>query len=236
MSNTVFYHLYIPYPENYIHYIWPLWVDEQLGVIQQSGLAAQSLVFVCITMPTREMIPFMNKNYEQVVTDYIQERYPFAKIIDIRDVSEPNIYEGQTLHKLYERSMGVNERMLYVHTKGMSKRIAPTAHDWRRYLQYFMIEQWQNCVTQLQTHDLVSVQSKSRANFWWANSQYVRTLQDPLQSDKIFPSRPSMWPHAADYRYAFEAWVFSGEPRIHHVHDSGELDHYTEFHPPKMYR
>lgn len=236
MSNTIFYHIYIPYPENYIHYVWPLWIDEQLGIIHQSGLADNSLVFVCITMPANEIVPFMNRTYENIVTNYISERYPFAKIIDVRDLSEPNIYEGQTLKQLYNRSLTNNEQLLYIHTKGMSKRIAPTVHDWRRYLQYFMVEKWRDCVDQLKSNDLVTVKSRSRANVWWANSQYIRTLKDPVESQYIFTENPNMWPGAADYRYAFEGWIYSNSPRICYIHDSGSVEHYQEFYPPNLYR
>lgn len=236
MSTTVFYHIYIPYPENYIHYVWPLWIDEQLGILKQSGLAQNSLTFACITMPINEVVPFMNKNYGQLVVEYIEQRYPFVKIIDVRDLSEPNIYEGQTLKQLHSRSMTINEQILYMHTKGMSKRIAPTIHDWRRYLQYFMVERWVDCVDKLKESDVVTVKSRSRANFWWTNSQYIKTLLDPIESQFIFKENSNMWPGAMDYRYAFEGWIYSGDPKICYIHDSGDVEHYQEFYPPEKYK
>ena len=44
---AVFYHLFIPEPME----SWVWWVEEQMGLLQSTGLADNAEVFLCTTLP-----------------------------------------------------------------------------------------------------------------------------------------------------------------------------------------
>lgn len=235
MKLAVFYHLYIHPVEYNLFNQWPLWVDEQLGTIQDSGLSKVSDINICIVMPKYHHLSFVERNYQEVVTEYITERYPFVKIINIRDHSEPNIHEGQTLSYLHDYCKENEGAVLYMHAKGITRINVPTMHDWRRYLQYFMITRWQGCIQKIKDYDIITVKSESLGNFWWANNNYIRQLPDPLYSSIYLPDKPHLWEGTPEYRYAFELWAIKNA-NTYYMHDSKNVVHYKQFHSPKLYR
>ena len=235
MKLAVFYHLYIHPAEYQLFNQWPLWVDEQLGVIESSKLSQVADINICIVMPKYHHLEFIGRTYQDVVLEYINDRYPFARVIDIRDHSEPNIHEGQTLSHLYKYCANNDGAVLYMHSKGITRINVPTMHDWRRYLQHFMITCWQRCIQKIPEHDIVTVKSESLGNFWWANNNFIRKLSNPLYSSAYLPDKPHLWEGTPEYRYAFELWSLQNA-NICYVHDSGSVVHYKEFHSPKAYR
>ena len=95
-SITVFYHLFVGDTQN----MWIWWVDEQMSLLKEVGLADKATVNMCITIPLGLYNSKTGHSYDSMVTDYIKDRYPFVNIIDMRQVNEqPNVYEGQTLEK-----------------------------------------------------------------------------------------------------------------------------------------
>ena len=98
-SITVFYHLFIPDTNN----MWVWWIDEQMGLLKSSGLADKARINMCVTLPLGLHNSKTGHSYDEMVFGYIKDRYPFVNIIDIRPLGEqPNLYEGQTLAKIYE--------------------------------------------------------------------------------------------------------------------------------------
>ena len=88
---TVFYQLFVPNTSG----MWVWWVDEQLGLIKESGLADNAKVKMCITMPLgligqikKDNSVYVEKNYTEVVLEYINSHYPFVEIVDMRDIGE----------------------------------------------------------------------------------------------------------------------------------------------------
>lgn len=76
--------------------------------------------------------------------------------------------------------------VLYFHTKGISKCSRAT-EDWRRYMEYFCIEMWKDCIQKLDegydccgvmwnTNTSVGAYPHFSGNFWWANTNYINTL------------------------------------------------------------
>ena len=86
---------------------------------------------------------------------------------------------------------------------------------WRRYLEYFTIDQWKLCVSELTLHDCVGAelcnggilggkqhsQLHYSGNFWWATSGYIRTL-DPM----------FLYDNPEYDRFACEFWIGSKSP------------------------
>jgi len=242
MNLQVFYHLYIPPNEFSVNWIW--WVDSQLKLIIDSNLHKYSNVNMCITMPKSWVhynnIPYLKVSdgnpctFEQYVVDYINLRYPFVKILDVRDTLEENIFEGQTLDKLKEFcDQDKNDSfILYFHSKGSSTSLGPSVihrKAWKDFVDHHVIYDWKNCLKHLFDNDVVGVSDlstvnvadfrrRTSANYWWTKSSYVKTLPNPILSSKyMYPYTPELFEGNSGYRNAFEFWVHIKFPKLHYV-------------------
>lgn len=239
---AVFYHLYIPDTSG----LWVWWVDEQLGLIESSGLSKNATINVCITMPLgligkikNEQFAHTNKtysssnpndtfeiSYEKVVIDYINTRYSFANILNVRSIDEENIYEGQTLSELYKYSKNNDGYVLYLHSKGVLNSffrawgIIGKDHKWRQYMNKYTVEMWKECVEKLdEGYEAVGPNYDKDfypfpGNFWWASTDYIKKLESPLNFDSYFHFR---YAHTEDNRNALEHWVGTKRPNIYYI-------------------
>lgn len=227
----VFYHVYIPADDT--SKMWTWWVDEQLGLMKSSKLADIATINVAITMP-KHWLADINHPVEfwVLVVDYIKTRYPFVNILNIRDVFELNIFEGQTLRFLHEACKDRDIDVLYVHTKGF-RSMTPSVANWRQILNHYNINQWHKCLKHLELVDLVGIKDDETldtavsGNFWWSKSEYIRTLAEPLDST-AYEVHPDYHPQGPSYRYAFESWITSKQPKVFHTVDT-RTNHYKKF-------
>ena len=181
---------------------------------------------MCITMP----IYLDFGNFGENLKKYINTRYPFINILDIRDTSEPNnIYEGQTLKFLYDRCLlDDNTYVLYTHSKGIGH---PTISNncWRQILDHYSVNRWKKCVDILENTntELVGVKDISAltvsGNVWWAKSSYIKNLPEPVDSSKY--AVVHKWPGTKEYRWAFEDWISLNNPRTYHMANT-QVYHY----------
>jgi len=240
---TVFYHLFIPNTSG----TWVWWVDEQLGLIKESGLADKAKVKMCITMPLgligqikKDNSVYVEKSYTDVVLEYISSHYPFVEILDLRDLSiQPNVFEGQTLKEVYSHSIKNDGYVLYIHNKGVTENFYNTwgvfgeDHKWRRYMQKHCISRWEECVSKLdEGYDCVGANYYKdfypfAGNFWWATTDHLKRLESPLDADKYYNNNSP-----TNYRYAFELWIGTKEPKIHYLDvretESGEVQKFRK--------
>lgn len=120
-------------------------------------------------------------------------------------------FEYPTLERLWNDCRDDPDRLvLYLHTKGVShpgKR--PQRDRWRRYMSYFLLTRWRECVeilaegvevvgTERVLNDLY-FEDHFAGNFWWARGDYVAQLERP------FPS-----PRRTHPRFWAEMWILSG--------------------------
>ena len=236
----VFYHVYIP--GDLRATMWTWWIDQQLQLIKKSKLSNIAKINMAITMPyfwtsigainfTENNNKTNNITFGDKVREYINCRYPFVNIVNIRDVSA-NIYEGQTLKILYDRCCEVDADVLYIHSKGVVSASASVS-NWREILNHFCITEWPNCIKQLETADVVGIKDITTSNdiisgnFWWSNSKYIRSLPDPIASE-TYMSAADCWPGQISYRYSFEHWVAVNNPNIYFVADT-KVNHYKQY-------
>lgn len=237
----VYYHFYIP-PDHRAG-SWHWWVDQQLGLIKSSGLSNIASVDMFITMPRHwtEMFGIEifthsvrnNIDFEAKVREYINIRYPFVNIRNVRDVIEPNIYEGQTLDVLRMDAQEGDYDICYIQNKGAVSGFTPHVANWRDLLNHYIIKEWTVCVKELETHDLVGVADRNSngimcsGNFWWAKSEYIRKLALPLDS-QYYINDSNLYPWGPSYRYAFEHWVTKANPKLKYIVET-HVDHYSEY-------
>jgi glycosyltransferase involved in cell wall biosynthesis len=121
----------------------------------------------------------------------------------------PNIKEWEfpsfVNMKLFADIIPFNVQILYIHTKGALRK--PHSYDWRKYLEYFMIEKHDICIKSLENYKCIGTSkhyychpvNKYRnlysGNFWWSNSNYMKNLPQICSLKKC------------NDRYSIEHWL-----------------------------
>lgn len=156
--------------------------------------------------------------------------------------------ERDTLKSVFEFACRYNDyKILYFHTKGVTQTQEQRKYvdSWRRYMEYFAIEKWNNTIKYLADHDTVGVEYKTKAtwdnstffdfphysgNFWWANSSYIATL-DPKFMDQRFVA------HEIDMsRWLPEMWLLSNKQAKIKTMFQFDFPHVYGWYTEKSYR
>ncbi len=223
----IFYHVFVPDWVN-INSLW--WIDEQLSDIEKSNLKNYSNINMCITINKNLIYGYNKTSLESIIT-YINTKYNFVNILDIRDTSEENIYEQQTLNYLHEFSKhNPNTKILYIHTKGISI-FSETQKEWLEILTKTLVYDWKTCIEYLNNNDIVAINDNGNnhrkdnnlqtivsGNFFWANTNYIATLPNPKDTH-IYGKDNT--------RYDYELWITHNKPKIAFVYNQ-HTNHYLE--------
>jgi hypothetical protein len=188
----IFYHFFACCPQ------YTLWLDEQLGLVRDSGLSKLSLVDICISHTDD-----ININE---VTNYIKENFTdVVGSIKIIPKEMDCFHEGATLDEAYKFSQeNDNYKIFYFHSKGIGKTITDTKNSFdkgkfpfeklykhRQHMQDFCIKNHEKCIRELDRYDVTGPRLRLfpvpyfAGNFWWANSSYIKTLQSPINKDRF---------------------------------------------------
>lgn len=95
--------------------------------------------------------------------------------------------EPDTLNYIKNRAENfeTNKPILYMHTKGVTYDhpvLNKNVKGWVRYLDLYTIAHWEECIDALNLYDtagpmyLPTPMEHYSGNFWWANSDYIKTL------------------------------------------------------------
>ena len=151
---------------------WQSIVNEQLGTIEKSGLgtACDSLTMTVVGTQILEVHELVkNLSFQHKVTiihaseDFQQYEFPGIEAVIKIAQNKPNT------------------KILYIHSKGVThhnKHSEIPVRLWRRYMEYFTIERWEDCIKALDTVDTCGVDLTRSAlelnfyagNFWWTRS------------------------------------------------------------------
>lgn len=118
--------------------------------------------------------------------------------------------------------------VLYIHSKGATHRYPDTLqrNSWRRCMMKHLVSNWRQCVRDMDAgyesvgchwlRKMGSDQSQNYwgGNFWWAKSNFLRTLPSICNRDRIRISGIS----SLESRYEAEVWIGNG-PRLPMVRD-----------------
>lgn len=232
----IFFHLYIP--NDWRHVLWTKFLDDFMGKVIESKLIDISNINLLIAMPrhwtqignvtiTKHDDKNFILNFDSKIREYVTLRYPNVSIINVRDLEEENIYEGQTLKFIYEKAKTVETYFLYCHSKGISNfHPLGNTSNWKEILDYFIINQWSHHVNKLKNFDVSGVRDAISSdlvmsgNFWWSKSNYLKTLCDPLDTKKYYGET-----NTHTFRYSFERWVMTGSPKYNYIVDT-KTNHY----------
>jgi hypothetical protein len=104
--------------------------------------------------------------------------------IKINQTSDINIGEFYTLKQIQThcKDTMTNDRILYIHTKGVTTPNNECVNDWRKYMLYFNVEKHEQAIKELENYDTYGVDLVTEptehysGNFWWANSNHINKL------------------------------------------------------------
>jgi hypothetical protein len=104
--------------------------------------------------------------------------------IKTSQISDINIGEFYTLKQIemHCKSTITNDKILYIHTKGVTSNNNECINDWRKYMLYFNVVQHEQASKELENYDtygvdLVTEPTKHYSgNFWWSNSNHIKKL------------------------------------------------------------
>lgn len=151
-----------------------------------------------------------------------------SKIMITNHSVDPNSFENCTLRLMhFYAKCHPGYKILYLHTKGVTYTkdhvFYPGVTDWVDFMLYCLVESFHGCLAMLDHVDTVGCDyrylfngnpSHFSGNFWWATSDYVRTLSVYELKDK----------------YDAEWWIHSGSPTFVNIHKC-PYGHYENRYP-----
>jgi len=143
--------------------------NDQIDYIKKSGLY-DKLDYIFVTLLGKNVL--LTHDYKIKVIYYSENQ---------NEMEFPSIQRI----KHFADNISKKIKILYIHTKGVTNK--DHSYEWRKYLEYFLIEKNNICLNALDHYKCVGVNhqyyyddNKYRnhfsGNFWWANSDYIKTL------------------------------------------------------------
>ncbi len=147
---------------------------EQLKKLNATGLYKET---------SRIFMSVLGNNPDEIAQG-MSEAYPGIDIFHRSDNVEE--FEFPALFKVQEICKEQECLVWYIHAKGVRHfgRIKTRVNAWRAYMEYFLMERYQDCLSALETHDVCGVEWRPRpswhfsGNFWWATGKYIRSLPE----------------------------------------------------------
>ena len=186
---------------------WEEIVSDQLSTLEKSGLG-DACDSISVTVVGTEI--------DKVYLHF--KNLPFLNKVRIYHCSpELEQYEFPGIEKvLLIANQKPDTQILYMHTKGVlhyGSQREQNVRQWRKYMEYFTIERWQDCLEALTDANMcgvdLSVSPKGiyySGNFWWAKASYLSTCKLDRTS-----------------RYSCEDFIGTGDnPIPKTLHQSGE--------------
>jgi len=202
---------------------------EQIELLKNTGLLEKSELILCTH--------YDSKNYDDLVQNL---GYSYKHF----DESYKDWYEYTTCLELQKECNESTEEFyaLYIHNKGSYTQTVGN-YNWRKYMEYFCIEKWKECVEKLdEGYELVGAAYLDNAqedenahyfagNFFWARSSYIKRCHH-LKSPPEVGFKPQM-PNQPHLRYDLEPWHASGNPKWFEMHPG---PHQRWYWSPESYR
>ena len=145
--------------------------------------------------------------------DLIIQENDKIKIYQDSDISSGEFFTLDLL-KTFSDSVEQNHKILYLHTKGVTTPDNPCIDDWRKYMTYFNINQYEKCLYSLNQYDSCGVDLVNdptlhySGNIWWANSSYIKKL--PTINEIKFPKTSPI----LSIRHNAEFWIGMGNGNL----------------------
>lgn len=155
---------------------------------------------------------------QTIIYDKIETLNINNKIIKI--MGNDSNGESETLNMLRDFAL-INPfgKTLYLHSKGCwrTNKInnQKSLRDWIDCMEFFLIEQFEECLNILNTHDNCGIlfkkisdwASEYSGNFWWSTNLYISKLYKCLKHNRFYAESRFLFPHRSKY---FELYSYAG--------------------------
>jgi len=139
--------------------------------------------------------------------------------ISVTNLQIDDTSEADTLNLLKSKCNELKDiYVLYLHSKGASRRGNINVEAWKNLMEYFNIEKWKDCIDKLRDEDYVTCgvnltpqpRLHYSGNFWWAKAEYINSRIDIPYFNRFYT----------------EMWLLdTSNPKCYSFHNSG-FDHY----------
>jgi hypothetical protein len=179
---------------------WTKSFDIIFKEIKDSGLYDNTSEIRCVIV----------NDFNRIIDD---DRFQDNKIVLFYGGSSAN-YERPTLLNMQKSSFQENCNYWYVHTKGLrwfNTEKEENVLDWINLLLFWNITNWKKAVFHLNEYHIYGCNYTNvptphfSGNFWWAKSEYVKTLPDMISNGYNDP----------------EFWLFYNNPYYKNIFSSG---------------
>ncbi len=164
------------------------------------------------------------EKHQEFLTD-LKDLYSKIEYVLIANKEFDN--EADTLNFMLKKaeSYEKNTPMLYVHAKGVSHThpiMKKNIGAWVRYLDLYTINKWEECIQGLRDNDAAGGLYESSdpkhfsGNFFWANSEYIKSL-------------PRITAYNIDNYNRGEFWILSNTSKVYSLKDNPTTDRYQNY-------
>lgn len=166
-------------------------------------------------------------------------------IIDsgLSKVAEVEVYDGdgedKTFARLWNYSQTNDDYVLYLHNLGITwqgTKYEEMTEKYRRWVMAGVVDDWKNYSSHLENYDVVGDNYKPdmrlrmglyrrhfATNNWWVRTDYIRTLQKPVNLSK------GPW-----NRKDIEVWVCRGDGRFKEIRKNHDIEPHEAYQSPRM--
>lgn len=126
--------------------------------------------------------------------------------------------EIETLNLIWQMSQTDKFYCLYLHSKGVTRidkynYYGEHVNAWVEYLEHFCITKYKDCLIKIKEGNTCGVEIRQfpsihyTGNMWWANSEYIKNLNDPFKYTFSNISRLNDATEKDIKRVQFEFWL-----------------------------
>lgn len=154
-------------------------------------------------------------------------------------------YERLCLMSLLEYSKDNEANILYIHAKGVSRPDNLHVQDWRRMMEFFLIQKHERCLELINSYDVLGsllccygnqekiTNEKHKwnfsGNFWWSKTSYIKNLPSLYQEHLTDLSIKHRW-------WLCETWLLHPHPEVKLLQIyKDELTHFYKTSPNLKY-
>lgn len=155
---------------------WREIIISQLNRLKISGLYDKSdIIWVTVNLNGNS-----EDDFNDLVKDFTKLKKEFhpqnsAEYPGIKKVREL-CFEHPNLKILYFHTKGVNNKYVRHSISEISTEKVENIKAWRECLEYFLIDNWEECLTKLDQYDNVGVTCNNGwfwGNFWWSQPKHI---------------------------------------------------------------
>ena len=155
-------------------------------------------------------IVLMGNGRERTFSE-ILKLHPDLKLVMVAE--NASLHEFSGLSYIHQCAQQTEEpyHILYIHMKGLTRWGNPYIEDWKAWLNWCVIERWQDNINALQAYDTSGPNWDPEpwphysGNFWWATRNHILTLPTYIGERYTDP----------------ELWIQTVRNKIYSVYNSG---------------